>query len=146
MRYAEYSPPPNLATLVERFWLLEGAAQSTGSADAVIPDGRVELIFHYGGPFWRHSASGDAVKQPVSLLVGQMIEPVVLAPDGPAGVDAARLFPSRSVRAFPRPRLDLSVGQAPLRAPGRRIERCGEDPGAGGLADGDGLSAATEAC
>jgi AraC-like DNA-binding protein len=95
MRYAEYSPPPNLATLVERFWLLEGAAQSTeGSADAVIPDGRVELIFHYGGPFWRHSPSGDAVKQPVSLLVGQMIEPVVLAPDGPAGVAAIRLRPA----------------------------------------------------
>lgn len=95
MRYAEYSPPPNLAALVERFWLLEGAAQSTkGSADAVIPDGRVELIFHYGGPFWRHSASGDAVKQPVSLLVGQMIEPVVLAPDGPAGVAAIRLRPA----------------------------------------------------
>ena len=51
MRYAEYSPPPNLAALVERFWLLESAAQSTkGSADAVIPDGRVELIFTTAGP------------------------------------------------------------------------------------------------
>ncbi len=57
MRYAEYTPAPHLAALVERFWLLEGS--STGSADAIIPDGRVELIFHYGGPFWRHDASGD---------------------------------------------------------------------------------------
>ena len=104
MRYAEYSPPPELASLVERFWLLEGAAQSKeGSADPVIPDGRVELIFHYGGPFWRHSASGEAVKQPVSLLVGQIVEPVVLAPDGPTGVAAIRLRPAaaRTLLGFP---------------------------------------------
>jgi AraC-like DNA-binding protein len=94
MRYAEFTPTPHLASLVERFWLLEGS--SGGSADAIIPDGRVELVFHYGGPFWRHDASGGAVKQPVSLLVGQMVEPVVLAPDGVAGVAAIRLRPAAS--------------------------------------------------
>jgi AraC-like DNA-binding protein len=93
MRYAEYAPAPRLTTLVECFWLLEGSA--TGSADAIIPDGRVELIFHYGGPFWRHDG-GVAVKQPMSLLVGQMIAPVVLAPDGQAGVAAIRLRPAAS--------------------------------------------------
>jgi AraC-like DNA-binding protein len=92
MRYAEYPPTPRLAALVERFWLLEGS--STGSADAIIPDGRVELIFHYGGSFWRHDATGGAELQPAALLVGQMIAPVVLAPDGPAGVAAIRLRPA----------------------------------------------------
>ena len=94
MRYAEYSPAPRLAALVERFWLLEGS--STGSADAIIPDGRVELIFHYGGPFWRHVVNGDRLQQPTALLVGQMVAPVVLAPDGPAGVAAIRLRPAAS--------------------------------------------------
>ncbi len=94
MRYAEYMPTPRLAPLVERFWLLEGF--STGSADAIIPDGRVELVFHYGGPFWRHEGTSAPVKQPESLLVGQMIEPVVLAPDGPVGVAAIRLRPAAS--------------------------------------------------
>jgi AraC-like DNA-binding protein len=100
MRYAEYTPTPPLAALVERFWLLEGCA--TSAADAIIPDGRVELVFHYGGAFWRHDAGGARVKQPASLLVGQMIEPVVLAPDGPAGVAAIRLRPaaSRTVLGF----------------------------------------------
>ena len=94
MRYAEYTPTPRLSPLVERFWLLEGS--STGSADAIIPDGRVELVFHYGGPFWRHDGTSAAVKQPASLLVGQMVEPVVLAPEGPAGVAAIRLRPAAS--------------------------------------------------
>jgi AraC-like DNA-binding protein len=100
MRYAEYPPTPRLAALVERFWLLEGP--STGSADAIIPDGRVELIFHYGAPFWHHVPHGGAVRQPAALLVGQMIEPIVLAPDGPAGVAAVRLRPAaaRTLLAF----------------------------------------------
>ena len=54
MRYVEYLPSPRLARVVERFWLLEGLA--TGAPDAVIPDGRMELIFHYRGAFWRHGA------------------------------------------------------------------------------------------
>jgi AraC-like DNA-binding protein len=89
MRYAEYPPAPRVARLVERFWLLEGSA--TGDADVIFPDGRVELVFHYGGSFWRHCAGGEVVKQPASLLVGQMVEPVVLAPEGSAGVAAIRL-------------------------------------------------------
>ena len=94
MRYAEFAPAPRLAALVDRFWLLEGF--STGSADAIIPDGRVELIIHYGGPFWRHDARGVSERQPAALLVGQMVEPVVLAPEGLAGVAAIRLRPAAS--------------------------------------------------
>jgi AraC-like DNA-binding protein len=92
MRYAEYAPSPRLARLVERFWVLEGHA--TGAPDAIFPDGRIELVFHYGGPFWRHSEGDRAVRQPGSLLVGQMIEPVILAPEGHAGVAAIRLRPA----------------------------------------------------
>jgi AraC-like DNA-binding protein len=101
MRYAEYAPSPGLAPLVERYWLLEGVV--SGTADAIIPDGRVELIFHYGAPFWRHDAAGRVSKQPVSLLVGQMMEPVLLAPQGIAGVAAIRLRPAaaRSLLGFP---------------------------------------------
>jgi AraC-like DNA-binding protein len=92
MRYAEYAPSPRLAALVETFWLLEGA--SAGVADAIIPDGRVELVFHYGGSFWRYAEDRDPVRQPHALLVGQMIEPVVLATEGIAGVAAIRLRPA----------------------------------------------------
>ena len=69
------------------------------------------------------TARARRVKQPASLLVGQMIEPVVLAPDGPVGVAAIRLRPaasrtllgfslSGSLGAVRRPRADLSVGEA----------------------------------
>lgn len=100
MRYAEFLPSPRLAALVERFWLLEGAAG--GAADVILPDGRVELIFHYSGSFWRHDDT-PAVRQPASLLVGQMTAPVLLAPSGLAGIAAIRLRPeaARSLLRFP---------------------------------------------
>src|SRR3954465_4609534 len=100
MRYAEYFPAPRLASVVERFWLLEGP--STGIADAIIPDGRVELVFHYGGAFWRQCPSGGRARQPSSLLVGQMGAPGVPTPEGHAGAAAIRLRPSagRSVLKF----------------------------------------------
>jgi AraC-like DNA-binding protein len=88
MRYAEYPPSARCARLVERFWILEG--QAAGVPDAIIPDGRIELIVHCSGTFWRH-AEGAVTRQPASLLVGQMTGPAVLAPEGVAGVAAIRL-------------------------------------------------------
>jgi AraC-like DNA-binding protein len=101
MRYAEYLPGPEFASIVERFWLLEGAA--AGAPDAIIPDGRVEVVFHYGGTFWRHLPDERPIRQPASLLVGQMVEPVVLAPEGESGVAAIRLMPAaaRTFLGFP---------------------------------------------
>jgi AraC-like DNA-binding protein len=95
MRYAEYRPSPGLASLVERFWILEGVA--SGAADAIFPDGRMEIVFHYGGTFWRHRGDepGEAPeRQPGAMVVGQMLAPVRLAPEGRAGVAAVRLRPA----------------------------------------------------
>jgi AraC-like DNA-binding protein len=103
MRYAEYLPSPRCARLVDRFWILEGPA--AGVPDAIIPDGRIELIVHYSGTFWRHAA-GSIVRQPASLLVGQMTGPAILAPEGYAGVAAIRL---RSAAA--RTLLEFSVDE-----------------------------------
>jgi AraC-like DNA-binding protein len=101
MRYAEYLPTPRFAALVERFWLLDGHA--TGTPDVIIPDGRIELIFHYGGTFWRHRVGADPARQPAAMVVGQMVEPVMLAPEGRSGVAAIRLRPAaaRRVLGFP---------------------------------------------
>jgi AraC-like DNA-binding protein len=98
MKYREFLPGPEFAAVVERFWLLEGAA----AADAIIPDGRIELIVHYSGTCWRHRPQDLPIRQPSLLLVGQMIEPVVLAPEGRSGIAAIRLKPAgaRAVLGF----------------------------------------------
>jgi len=57
MRYAQYVPSPALASVVERYWVLEGT--DCAEPQPIVPDGRVEIILHFGDRFERHH-SGDA--------------------------------------------------------------------------------------
>jgi AraC-like DNA-binding protein len=92
IRYAEYPPAPRFARLVDTFWILEG--RSDGSPDAILPDGRLEIIFHFGVAFHRHHAAGGLERQGPALVAGQLLEPVVLSFTGLAGVAAIRLHPA----------------------------------------------------
>ena len=91
IRYVEYPASPRFARVVDRFWILEGAGD--GSPDIILPDGRAELIFHYGVAFHRHH-QGVTERQSCELVSGQLLEPVVLSFTGEAGVAAIRLRPA----------------------------------------------------
>jgi len=90
--YREIAPHPRLAPYVRTCWMLSGAASEMGP-QPVLPDGCTELIVHRGRPFWRHDDSGIAVRQATRLFVGQMLAPVVLAPEGHADIVAIRFEP-----------------------------------------------------
>ena len=92
MRYAEYPPPPALAGIVDKFWILEG--QAPGVPEPIIPDGRVEIVLHFGQPFDRHHTDGRVERQAPALVVGQMRAPICIAPGGTAGVAGIRLAPA----------------------------------------------------
>ncbi len=137
MKYAEYLPSPRLATLVERFWLLEGVA--AGAADAIIPDGRVELIFHYGAPFWRHEprrasdeAAGVAPRRPDDGAGGARTarRRGCCGDSSAAGrrTEPAGIFAAGGLGAVCRSRGTLSVAALALRSPRRGPGRHGEDP------------------
>ena len=49
MRYAEYPPSAALAAIVDCYWILEG--HGCGLPEPIIPDGRVEIVLHYGVRF-----------------------------------------------------------------------------------------------
>jgi AraC-like DNA-binding protein len=101
MRYVEYTPCTHLAPVVERYWILEGPG--SGLPEPVVPDGRIELIFHYGTPFVRHHDNGRVETQPAAIVAGQITGPVVLSHRLPAGVAAIRLRPAaaRAVLGIP---------------------------------------------
>ena len=92
MRYAEYAPSPRLAEVVDCYWILEG--HGTGTPEPIIPDGRVEIIIHYGVRFERHHLDGRTECQAPAMLVGQLLAPVSLGHNGLAGVAAIRLRPA----------------------------------------------------
>ncbi len=92
MRYAEYAPSPRLAHVVDCFWILEG--EGSGAPEPIIPDGRVEIVLHYGARFEQHHPGGRVERQPASLIVGQMLAPISVGHRGRAGVAAVRLRPA----------------------------------------------------
>lgn len=94
MRYAEFRPAASLARFVDRYWILEG--HGTGHAEPIIPDGRVEIVLHFGEPFERHHPDGRIERQDTTMVVGQMRAPVCIGPRGIAGVAGIRLKPAAS--------------------------------------------------
>jgi hypothetical protein len=54
-----------MARVVQCIWTLEGKAEDLGAAiQPVLPDGRPELILHFGDPFERARAGGGWDRQP----------------------------------------------------------------------------------
>ncbi len=94
MRYAQYAPSPALAAVVECYWFLEGS--DCAEPQPILPDGRVEIVLHYGDRFDRHHPDGTVDTQDAALLVGQLRAPIRLACRGRAGVAAIRLRPGAS--------------------------------------------------
>jgi AraC-like DNA-binding protein len=92
VRYQEFTPSPRLRPIVEKYWILESTTPG-GEWECVLPDGRAELIFHYGEPFARRLTGSGVEVQPRAMFVGQVTAPVCLKPRGTAGVAAIRLRP-----------------------------------------------------
>ena len=63
MEYRQFPAPPDLAPWVECLWVLRGAMASEGQT--ILPDGRMELVFHFGTP---------PIRQPGALIAGQMTD------------------------------------------------------------------------
>jgi len=92
MRYAQYPPSPALASIVEWYWFLEGP--DCAEPQPIVPDGRAEIVLHFGDRFERHHPDGRIERQDPALLVGQILSPIRLACRGRAGVAAIRLRPA----------------------------------------------------
>jgi hypothetical protein len=141
MRYAEYKPSPALARVADCYWVLEG--HGTGTPEPIIPDGRIEIVLHYGVRFERYHPDGTIERQRPSLIVGQMLAPMCLAYRGRAGVAGIRLRPAAG-RALVRGSVaeianravdleDLFGSTASLR---ERLALAGDDAARVGLLDG----------
>lgn len=112
MHYAEFDPLPGLARFIERIWTLEGHAETlAGEPQVVLPDGRPELIFHFGDPFERVDDSDTgAIRtvQPRLLFAGQLTRQLVLQPTGRIGVLGLRFHPFGAATLFSRPQNQLA--------------------------------------
>ncbi len=94
MDYREFAPPASLAPFVERIWTLTGPAmECEGGAQPVLPDGRPELVIHFGEPFERHDEGVGVTQQAHVLLAGQLTAQLTLRPTGVIAVLGVRFHP-----------------------------------------------------
>jgi AraC-like DNA-binding protein len=111
MRYREYPVPESrgLQAVVDAVWTLEsdGPPAPEATADPVIPDGRPEIIVHFGDPFERQVAGGFD-RQAHILAVGQLTAPMVLRPASRVSVLGIRLRPEGAAALWPDPQHELT--------------------------------------
>lgn len=111
MRYREHPVPESrgLQAVVETIWTLEsdGPAGPATAAEPVIPDGRAEIIVHFGDPFDR-LVNGGFERQASTLFVGQLTEAILLRPANRVSVLGIRLKPQGAVALWRDPQHQLT--------------------------------------
>ena len=109
MLYAEYAPLPRLASVVDRLWTLSGDSASLGGdTQPVLPDGRPELILHFGDAFERVHANCAVERQPCVIFAGQLTSQLLLRPTGLIGVLGVRFHPYGAAAVVRAPQQDLA--------------------------------------
>jgi AraC-like DNA-binding protein len=94
MEYRQWDPIPELTPLVDCLWSLTGhTADLSAPLQPVLPDGRPELILHFGDPFERARADGTFEQQGRRLFAGQLTEQLILRPTGRIDVLGIRFHP-----------------------------------------------------
>ena len=84
---------PALRPFVKCVWSLESeSAIGDVPRERILPDGCVELVFHFHDPFVSHFANGTSALQPHSFVVGQMKHYLEIEPKGRVGFVAVRFF------------------------------------------------------
>lgn len=106
--YKTIEPCAELEPFVECFWVLTAPHndQEESKKEIVLPDGKTELIVHFGDDFCKLEKcnEGNAFKRQARILMsGQLTEYIVLQPTGKVGVLAARFKPAGAARFFALP-------------------------------------------
>lgn len=112
MEYREFDPVAALTPYVDRLWTLVGPADvESADGQVILPDGRPELVLHFGDPFERIDPDGSTRQAPV-LLAGQLLEQLVLRPTGRVAALGVRFHPFGAAACFEMPQHQL-VGRTP---------------------------------
>ncbi len=120
MRYHEHEPAIDLRGLVECFWSLELDPGAGAQPQRIFPDGRVELVFHFGVPFERSLDNAGFERQPRWLVVGQMTRATQLRATGATRALGVRLRPATAGRVLAPPLEELRDSIVPLASAGLR--------------------------
>lgn len=93
MNYKTYNPNVDLSAFVKCYWTLDAPKEIKQEKQRIVPDGCLEMIFHYGDFFKQYYEDGSFIFQPKCFVFGQINIPLDIEPTGETGIFAVRFHP-----------------------------------------------------
>ncbi|MEY8760286.1 DUF6597 domain-containing transcriptional factor [Chryseobacterium tongliaoense] len=90
MNYQTFHPHQDLVSLIKCYWTLESPKEENPQRQTIVPDGCMEMIFHYGDLYKQYMDNGDGIVQPRSCVFGQLTQPLEIEPTGITGIFSVR--------------------------------------------------------
>lgn len=94
MNYQTFEPSQNLSTLIKCYWTLESPKEETPERQTIVPDGCMEMIFHYGDFYRQYTENNKSIIQPKCFVIGQLTQPLEIEPTGETGIFSVRFHPN----------------------------------------------------
>lgn len=88
--------------------MLEGEAMAGDPPQPVLPDGRPELVLHFGDPFRLVSAAGQDLRQPSIIFAGQLNSQLLLQPSSRFALVGIRFHPHGAAGLLRIPQHELA--------------------------------------
>jgi len=127
MNYQTFEPCRDLSALIKCYWTLESPKEDTPNKQTVVPDGCMEMIFHYGDVYKQYAENGDSIIQPRCFVIGQLTKPLEIEPTGRTGIFSVRFHPDGFLPFATIPIKEMENTAVPLATlfgnDGQRIEQ-----------------------
>lgn len=94
MNYQTFEPSHDLTTFIKCYWTLENMKEATPEKQMVVPDGCMEMIFHYGDLYRQYTENGNSIIQPRCFVIGQLTRPLEIEATGKTGIFSVRFHPN----------------------------------------------------
>ncbi|MEM8510352.1 MAG: helix-turn-helix transcriptional regulator [Bacteroidota bacterium] len=114
MDYRTYTPDDTLLPFVKCFWTLEIPEEEELKRQTIVPDGCVEMIFHYGDAYKQYLSNGQSLLQPKCFVIGQLTQPLEIEPTGATGIFSVRFHPEGFMPFSTTPIKQLENNAVPL--------------------------------
>ena len=94
MKYLEFKPIKPLAKYIQLVWISESeSSEDHFTKVKIMPDGIVEIVFHYYDPFITYLANGKSFVQPKGFAISQMRKFIEIESNGKTGFVSIRCYP-----------------------------------------------------
>lgn len=93
MYYQTFEPDQDLAVFIKCYWTLESPKEEMPEKQTIVPDGCMEMIFHYGDLYKQYLDNGNSIIQPRCFVIGQLTRPLEIEPTGETGIFSVRFHP-----------------------------------------------------